>query len=83
MDPGIVVIDKGLKIRLFSPSAEKILNLSSSTIGLPITSIKLGINVDDLGVIITDRIFKLNSINREVQNAQGDYYEVRIRPYIT
>ena len=59
MDPVVVIIDKSLKIRLFSPSARKILNLSPSTVGMPITSIKLGIAVEDLGEIISEVISKV------------------------
>ena len=59
--PAIVIIDKGLKIRMFSPSAQKILNLLPSAVGLPITSIKLRINVEDLESIILEVISKLHS----------------------
>ena len=83
VDPAIVIIDKGLKVRLFSPSAQKILNLSSSIVGIPITSIKLGITVEALGKTISDVISKLRNIDQEVQDAQGHFYEMRIRPYIT
>ena len=83
VDPAIVIVDKGLKIRLFSPSAQKILNLSPSTVGLPITSIKLSIIVEDLGEIISEVISKLSGITREVKDEQGHYYEMQIRPYIT
>ena len=83
IDPVVVIIDKSLKIRLFSPSARKILNLSPSTVGLPITSIKLGIAVEDLGEIISEVISKLSGFNQEVQDGQGHFYELRVRPYIT
>ena len=83
VDPAIVIIDKGLKIRLFSPSAQKIMNLSPSTVGVPITNIKLSIEVEDLGETISEVISKLSGINQEVKDAQGHYYEMRIRPYIT
>jgi PAS domain S-box-containing protein len=83
MEPAIVIIDKGLKIRLFSPSAQKILNLSSSTVGLPITTIKLNVIVEDLGEIISEVTSKLSGVTKEVNDAQGHYYEMRIQPYIT
>ena len=83
VEPAIVIIDKGLKIRLFSPSAQKILNLSPSTVGLPITTIKLNVIVEDLGEIISEVASKLSGITREVKDAQGHYFEMKIRPYIT
>jgi two-component system CheB/CheR fusion protein len=83
VDPAIVVVDKGLKIRLFSPSAKKILNLLPSTIGLPITSIKLNVMIEGLGETISEVFSKLSGVSKEVQDNQGHYYELRIRPYIT
>jgi signal transduction histidine kinase len=43
----------------------------------------MGIKVEDLGEMISEVISKLNSINKEVQDEQGHFYEMRIRPYIT
>jgi two-component system CheB/CheR fusion protein len=83
VEPAIVIIDKGLKIRLFSPSAQKILNLSQSTVGLSITSIKLSVTIENLEETVSDVISKLNDITKEVQDEQDHYYEMRIRPYIT
>ena len=81
--PAIVIVDKGLKIRLFSPSAQKILNLSPSTVGLNITSIKLRINVEGLGSIISEAISKLRGITREVKDEEGHYFDLQVTPYIT
>ena len=81
--PAIVIIDKGLKIRLFSPSAQKILNLSPSMVGLPITTIKLNVIVEDLGEMISEVSSKLSGITREVKDSQGHYFDMKIRPYIT
>ncbi len=81
--PAIVIIDKGLKIRMFSPSAQKILNLLPSAVGLPITSIKLRINVEDLESIISEVISKLHTVTREVKDEDGHYYDLQVRPYIT
>ncbi len=83
VDTAIVIIDKSLKIRLFSPSAQKILNLSPSTIGLPITSIKLSVVVEDLRETISEVISKLSGVTKEVQDTQGHYFDLLIRPYIT
>ncbi len=81
--PAIVIIDKSLKIRMFSPSAQKILNLSPSAVGLPITSIKLRINVEDLESTILEVISKLHTITREVKDEDAHYYDLQMRPYIT
>ena len=83
VDPAIVIIDRSLKIRLFSPSSQKILNLSPSAVGIPITSIKLNVAVEDLGEMISEVISKLSGISQELKDANGHYYEMRIRPYVT
>ena len=83
VSPAIVIIDSNLKIRLFSPSAEKILNLSPSTVGLPITNIKLSVIVDDLKEIISEVTSKLSAVTQEVKDGQEHYYDMQIRPYIT
>ncbi len=81
--PAIVIIDKGLKIRMFSPSAQRILNLSPSAVGLPITSIKLRIDVEDLESIISEVVSKLHTVNRELKDEDAHYYDLQVRPYIT
>ena len=83
VDSAVVIVDKALRIRLFSPYAEKILNLSSSTIGLPITSVKMNVTVKDLEGMISEVISKLSGITKEVIDEKEHYYELRIRPYIT
>ncbi len=83
VDPAIVMVDRSLRIRLFSPSAQTILNLSSSEIGLSLTTMKLGIKVENLEKSISEVISKLHPITKEVQDEKGRYYDMRIRPYIT
>ncbi len=83
VDAAIVVVDKGLKVRMLSPSAQKVLNLVPNEIGLPITSIKLNVLVENLEGTIYEVIAKLNGVSREVRDTQGRYYDMRIRPYIT
>ena len=83
MDPAIVTVDKGLKLRLFSPSAQKILNLSPIQIGLPITSIKMGLSIEDLEKILSEVIANLSPFTKEVRDSQGRFFDMRVRPYIT
>jgi two-component system CheB/CheR fusion protein len=83
VDPAIVMVDRSLRIRLFSPSAQAVLNLSPFEIGMTLTSIKLGIKVENLEKNIAEVISKLRPITKEVQDERGHYYDIRIRPYIT
>ena len=79
----IVIVDKGFKIKLLSPSAQRILNLLPTTIGLPITALRMRINVEDIGTLVSKVIFTLHGITKEVIDEYGRYYDLQVKPYIT
>ncbi len=54
-----------------------------STVGLPITSIRLGIDVEGLDTLISEAISKLHCFTQELNNEQGQFFELQIGPYIT
>jgi two-component system, chemotaxis family, CheB/CheR fusion protein len=83
IDPAIVMVDCSLKIRLFTPSAEKVLNLTPSDIGLLITNVRLTILIPELDKIILKVIKTLGAVNCEVKDERGRFFEMRIRPYVT
>jgi two-component system CheB/CheR fusion protein len=77
----IVMVDGDLRIRRFTPMAEKILNLISTDIGRPISHIKPNIDCPDLEQLITEVVNTVSLQEREVQDQQGRRYLLRIRPY--
>jgi PAS domain S-box-containing protein len=77
------MVDSKLKIRLFTPSAQGILNLGPSDIGLPISNLRLAISIPDLEKTISEVITTLGAVNKEVSDEKGRSYEMRVRPYIT
>ncbi|MGA2385937.1 MAG: PAS domain S-box protein [Candidatus Bathyarchaeia archaeon] len=83
VDPAVVMVDGNLKIRLFTPSAQRILNLSPSDTGLPISNLRLGISIPDLEKTILAVIATLGAADKEVSDEKGRSYEMRVRPYIT
>ncbi len=83
VDPAVVMVDCNLKIRLFTPSAQKILHFVPSDSGIPISSVHLAISVPDLEKTISEVITTLNAVNKEVCDENGRSYEMRVRPYIT
>lgn len=83
VDPAVVMVDGNLKIRLFTPSAQKILNLVTSDAGLPLSNVHLAISVPDLERTISEVIATLGAVNKEVSDANGGSYEMRVRLYIT
>jgi two-component system CheB/CheR fusion protein len=79
----IVMLGSDLSIRRFTPMAEKIFNLIPTDVGRPLTHIKSNINVPDLEQLIEEVIDTLVTKKQEVQDQEGQWYELCIRPYKT
>jgi two-component system CheB/CheR fusion protein len=79
----IIMLGSDLRIRRFTPMAEKVMNLIPSDAGRPFTDIKPNINVPDLKRMITHVIDSLEIAEVEVQDSAGRLYALRIRPYRT
>ncbi len=83
VDIPIVMLDNDLRIRRFTPLVEKILNLIPTDVGRPITDIKINLNIPDLHRLILDAINSVTVKEQEVQDGQGRWHLMRIRPYKT
>ncbi len=79
----IVMVGRDLRVRRFTPPAEKLLNLIATDVGRPISDIKPNLQVDDLPRLIAAAIDTLAPYDGEVQTTQGHWYLLRIRPYVT
>ena len=79
----ILLIGNKLQIRRFNTSAGKALNLIATDIGRPISDIRTNINVPDLDTMIREVIDSLAIREQEIQDAQGRWYSMTIRPYKT
>ncbi|HEV8290779.1 MAG TPA: chemotaxis protein CheB, partial [Tepidisphaeraceae bacterium] len=77
----IVMVARDLKIRRFTPMAEKVMNLIPSDVGRPISDIKPNIDAPDLEKLITEAIDGVVTVEREVRDRQGKTLSLRIRPY--
>jgi two-component system CheB/CheR fusion protein len=77
----IVIVASDLKIRRFTPIAEKVLNLIPGDIGRPISQIKPNINCPDLEKMILEVIDTITVQHRDVQDQQGRTYSLTVRPY--
>ena len=77
----IVIVSNDLRIRRFTPMAEKMLNLIPADVGRPITQVKPNIDVPDLGELIGRAVDKVEPVEREVKDGDGRGYSLRIRPY--
>ncbi|HET9373307.1 MAG TPA: PAS domain-containing protein, partial [Vicinamibacterales bacterium] len=77
----IVIVSADLRIRRFTPMAEKVLNLIPGDLDRLIGHIKPNIEGANLEQLITECIETISPVEREVQDRQGRWYSLRIRPY--
>jgi two-component system CheB/CheR fusion protein len=77
----IVMVTNDLRIRRFTPMAERVLNLIPTDIGRPIGDIKPNIDCADLEQFIADAIESVTIKERECRDRNGNPYLLRVRPY--
>ena len=83
MNMPIVMTGNDLRIRRFTPIAEKALRLITTDVGRPIADLKPRINVPDLDDILQRVLDTLQPYEREVHDPEGRSYLMRVRPYRT
>lgn len=83
IDIPVLILDHDLRIRRFTPSAEKVLNLAPLDVGRVITDVKLHVDLKDLPGIVGEVVETLREIETDVQDRSGRWYSVRVRPYRT
>ncbi|HYC77670.1 MAG TPA: CheR family methyltransferase [Planctomycetota bacterium] len=76
-----VMVDNDLRIRRFTPMAETVLNLIPADVGRPIDHIRPNIDLPSLTARITEAIASSSTLEQEIQDRQGRWYSLRIRPY--
>ncbi len=79
----IIMVGNDLRLRRFTPMAEKLFNLIASDIGRPITDIKPKIDVPGLDKLIIETIETFTTQERTVRDNEGRSYLLRVRPYRT
>ena len=79
----ILMLSSDLCIRRFTPLAQSILHLIPTDVGRPLRDINHALKVPDLESQIREVINTLKPIEQEVQDRDGHWYDLRIRPYRT
>lgn len=79
----IVMLGRDLRIRRFTPMAEKLLKLIPTDIGRPFGDIKALSSLDHAEPQILEVIDTMTVREMDVQDDQGRWYSLRIRPYRT
>ena len=80
---GILILGRDLRIRRFTPPADRMLNLMPSDIGRAVTDVKLMLDIPDLESQLLEVIDAVAAREFEIQDRQGRWYSVRMRPYRT
>ncbi len=79
----ILVLGHDLVIRHFTPPAEPLFNLMVGDVGRPLGRLKhnlVGVNIEQF---IADSVASVRMSELEVQDKNGRWYTLRVRPYLT
>ena len=79
----LVMVDNDLRLRRFTPAAEKLLNLIPADVGRPLLNINPNIEVPDLRKALRDVIDHLRVVEQEVRGRGDRSFSMWIRPYRT
>ena len=79
----IVILAGDLRIRRFTPLAERVLNLIPTDVGRPLSDLRPNIIVPEFERLITEVMDTLTPKDVEVQDREGRWHSLRIRPYRT
>ena len=77
----IVIVGSDLRIRRFTPMAEKLLNLIPGDVDRVIGHSDPNIDYPNLEQLITESMDTVAPVERNVRDRQGRWYSLRIRPY--
>jgi two-component system CheB/CheR fusion protein len=79
----ILMLDGRLRIRRFTPAAEKLLKLIPTDLGRPISDLKLNLDYPDLERLIAEVIDTVSVKEVETRDGAGRWHSLRVRPYKT
>ncbi|MBD2110071.1 chemotaxis protein CheB [Nodosilinea sp. FACHB-13] len=79
----ILMLEDDLRIRRFTPTAAALFNLIPGDVGRPLGDINHRLAIADLEARILAVINTLEQSSQEVQDQEGRWYDLRIRPYRT
>ncbi|MBD2247987.1 chemotaxis protein CheB [Nostoc sp. FACHB-888] len=79
----ILILTLDLRVRRFTPMAQRLFNLIPADAGRPLSNIRANLNIPDLEALILEVQDTLSVKELEVQTFGGHWYNLRIRPYRT
>jgi two-component system CheB/CheR fusion protein len=79
----IVMVDRNLRIRRFTPVAQRTLKLIAADVGRVITDLRADVEIPKLEELVHEVMETLSSKEIEIQDRNGHWYRLQIRPYET
>ena len=79
----IVMLTNDLKIRRFTPTAQRLFNFIPTDVGRPFSDLNANFDISQLEPMILEVLETLNTQEQEIQTQEGHWYSLRIRPYRT
>jgi two-component system CheB/CheR fusion protein len=83
INTSILVVGRDLRIQRFTPLAEKVFNLLATDVGRPLGQIRHNLAFPRLEAFITESIDTISAQEQEVRDSAGNWYVLRVRPYLT
>jgi two-component system CheB/CheR fusion protein len=79
----VVMVWPDLRIRRFTPLAEKLFNIRSTDVGRSIADLHHRINIEDFPGLLRESIEHGRDVEKEIRSVEGHWYLLRLRPYRT
>ena len=79
----ILVLGRDLTVRRFSAQAEQQFKLIAADVGRPFSHVRHNLDIRDLEALITDVIGSVRENERQIQDADGHWFLLRVRPYVS
>jgi two-component system, chemotaxis family, CheB/CheR fusion protein len=80
---GTIFLDRNLRVKMSTPSANQIFNLRRGDIGRPLTDITSHLHYEDLHQDVVLVLDDLRTVDRELETSTGRWILTRVRPYRT
>jgi two-component system, chemotaxis family, CheB/CheR fusion protein len=83
VDIPVVMVSNDLRIRRFTPPAQKLLNLLPGDIGRRLGQIRPNLDLEDLESLAHEAIRRVTPQERQVRTREGGWQVLHVRPYKT